>query len=91
MKLRYYDEEPRRGATTREKPTLAKLRSEKHLQREHLADAAGVSFQTEYLMEIGGFVTREDAECILNTFNSLAGTRYKLEDLNVRISGEQLI
>ena len=81
----------------REKPTLMQLRREYNKQHgtaitsADIATRAGINTGTEYGMELGSYVSREDAQRILEAFNTLTGTRYQLEDLNVTLREEPFL
>ncbi|MDQ2887353.1 MAG: hypothetical protein M3Y39_14865 [Chloroflexota bacterium] len=59
--------------TTRNLPTLQQIRSEHNITSRAVADEAGVDFRTEYLLEIGVAVARDDALKILSALSTLTG------------------
>ena len=63
-------------------PTLRDVRRLHDLTSQSVADAAGVPLRTEYLMEIGGVVSREDAEKVMTALSTLTQYRYTLDTIN---------
>jgi hypothetical protein len=74
-----------------EKPTFMQLRrsynqhTDSPLTSQQLAEAAGIPLTDVYQMEIGGWVSKQDAIKILEAFFSKTGKRYTLNDINVRL------
>lgn len=54
-------------------PTLQQIRREHDITSRAVAEEACVDFSTEYLLEIGGAVERDDALKILQAFSVLTG------------------
>ena len=54
-------------------PTLQQIRREHNITARVIAEEAGVDFRTEYLLEIGAAVERDDALKILHAFSILTG------------------
>jgi hypothetical protein len=55
-------------------PTVAKIRREHPgLTSRQVADMAGVPLRIEYLMEIGGTVSRQEADQVLRALSTLTG------------------
>ena len=67
-------------------PTLQTLRRKTPLTSREVAEAAGVPLRIEYVMEIGGVVTKEDAENVLAAFSRLTGRPYSLENVQVNLT-----
>ena len=65
--------------TTRNLPTLQQIRREHNITSRAVAEEAGVDFRTEYLLEIGAAVTRDDALKILSALSTLTGQRYAVD------------
>jgi hypothetical protein len=61
--------------TTRNLPTLQQIRREHNITSRVIAEEAGVDFRTEYLLEIGAAVERDDALKILSALSTLTGER----------------
>ena len=59
--------------------TILEIRREHNITSRAVAEAAGVEFRTEYLLEIGGIVERTDALKILQALSILTG-KYYTED-----------
>lgn len=73
-----------------ELPTPMQIRkSFPGLTSRMVAEKAGVSLTTEYLMEIGGSVKREEAEKFINAFSTLVGIKYSLTAVGGFIIKEQ--
>jgi hypothetical protein len=74
-----------------EKPTLMQLRKEYNKDRtdiltsKQLAKDAGVPLADEFQMEIGGWVSRENAIKILRAFSIKVGKQYTLNDVAFRL------
>ena len=51
--------------------SFQQLRREKHLTSQQVAEAAGVSLREEYLFEIGGIVSKETEQRIMQAFSKL--------------------
>ena len=60
---------------TRNLPTLQQIRREYNITSRAVAEEAGVDFRTEYLLEIGAAVERDDALKVLYAFSILTGER----------------
>jgi DNA-binding XRE family transcriptional regulator len=65
--------------TTKNLPTLQQIRREYNITSRAVAEEAGVEFRTEYLLEIGAAVKREDALKILSALSTLTGQRCALD------------
>lgn len=69
-------------------PTLMQLRKEYNKNRtdiltsKQLAKSAGVSLADEFQMEIGGWVSKEDAIKILKAFSIKVGQQYTIHDVS---------
>jgi len=72
------------------RPTLRDVRRLHDLTSQHVADAAGVPLRTEYLMEIGGVVSREDAEKVLTAVATLTQYHYTLDMIDGIVLKETL-
>ncbi len=69
-------------AATTDKPTLQQIRwTQQGLTSQALAQAAGVPLRIEYLMEIGAWVSRQEAEKVLVALSQIAGHKYTLENV----------
>ena len=68
-----------------QKRTLYQLRIEHGANIYDLSQASGVSSFVVWSMLIGRPVTRENATEILNGLNKLKGTRYTLDEIEVRL------
>jgi hypothetical protein len=64
---------------TRKLPTLQQIRREHTITSRAVAEEAGVDFRTEYLLEIGAAVERDDALKILSALSTLTGERCAVE------------
>ena len=62
-------------------PTLQDIRREYNISSRALAEAAGLELRVEYLMEIGGPVSRENAERVLQALSSLTNKLYTDRDI----------
>jgi hypothetical protein len=69
-------------------PTLQELRRKAALTSRQLAEAAGIPLRVEYLMEIGGRVSQDDAEQILAALSRLTGREYSLNNVQVSLTHE---
>lgn len=67
-------------------PLLQHLRRKTNLTSRQVADEAGVPLRVEYLMEIGGIVTPEDAKKVLAAFSRLTGKQYSLQNVQVHLT-----
>jgi hypothetical protein len=67
---------------TRNLPTLQQIRREHNITSRAVAEEAGVDFRTEYLMEIGAAVTRDDALKILSALSTLTGECYAVDTVS---------
>jgi hypothetical protein len=66
---------------TKRSLTIHEIRREHNITSRAVADAAGVDFYTEYLLEIGGFVERGQAIKILQALASLTGEQCTIENV----------
>ncbi len=64
---------------------LLALRRKTPWTSREVAEAAGVPLRIEYVMEIGGMVTTEDAEKVLAAFSQLTGQEYSLHNVSVNL------
>ena len=64
---------------TRNLPTLQQIRREHNITSRAVAEEAGVDFRTEYRLEIGAAVERDDALKILHALSTLTGERYAVD------------
>lgn len=62
-------------------PTLQDIRREYGISSRALAEAAGLELRVEYLMEIGGPVSRADAARVLQALSSLTNKHYTEKDI----------
>jgi hypothetical protein len=69
----------------KQKQLLISIRRSKHITSRQVADKAHVPLSTEYTAEIGGLVSKEDAERVLEAFSELAGMKYTLENVQVNL------
>jgi len=60
---------------------LMKLRRQKNLTTKHIALAAGLPLRTVYLAEIGGWISKSEAEQITNGLLRLTGIWYTFDEL----------
>lgn len=67
-------------------PTMQALRRKTPLTSRQVAEAAGVPLRVEYVLEIGGMVTQEDAEKVLAAFSRLTGEPYSLHNVQVQLA-----
>jgi hypothetical protein len=67
--------------TGNQKPTLLQLRRQTSITSTLLAQAAGVTLGQAYAVEVGGFVSIEIANRVLQTFNRLTRMHYTLHDI----------
>ncbi|HTI13843.1 MAG TPA: helix-turn-helix transcriptional regulator [Dictyobacter sp.] len=68
------------------KPTLLQLRRQTHITSARLAQAAGVTPGQAYAVEVGGFVSVEIAQRVLQTFNRLTHMHYTLHDIALHLT-----
>lgn len=71
---------------TKQRPSLMEVRQQHHLSSRELAVAAGVPLRIEYLMEIGGRVSREHATQILGALSEMVGRRYDLHNVEICVA-----
>jgi len=62
-------------------PTIQQIRREHNLTSRVVAEAAGIEFHIEYLLEIGGLVERGSALKVLQALSTLTGKQYTLENV----------
>jgi transcriptional regulator with XRE-family HTH domain len=67
---------------TRKLPTLQQIRREHNITSRAVAEEAGVDFRTEYLLEIGAAVERDDALKILSALSTLTGERCAIDTVS---------
>jgi hypothetical protein len=67
-------------------PTLQALRRKTPLTAREVAEAAGVPLRIEYVMEIGGVVSQQEAEKVLAAFSRLTGETYSLTNVQVHLA-----
>ncbi|HYU71620.1 MAG TPA: hypothetical protein VEL31_02975, partial [Ktedonobacteraceae bacterium] len=58
---------------------IQQIRREHNITSRAIAEEAGVEFRTEYLLEIGGAVERDDALKILHALSVLTGEQCTAE------------
>ena len=74
-----------------EKPTFMQLRrtynqhTNNPLTSQQLAEATGIPLADVYQMEVGGWVSKQNAIKILEAFFSKTGKRYTLNDISVHL------
>ncbi len=69
------------------KPTLLSIRQHTSISTQQLAHEAGVSLTETYVVEIGGFASRETAQKVITAFSRLSGIHYSLDDIQFRNVG----
>jgi len=67
-------------------PTLQALRRKTPLTAREVAEAAEVPLRIEYVMEIGGMVSQQEAEKVLAAFSRLTGEVYSLTNVQVHLT-----
>lgn len=67
-------------------PTLQALRRKTPLTAREVAETAGVPLRIEYVMEIGGLVSQQEAEKVLAAFSRLTGEPYSLTNVQVHLA-----
>ncbi len=71
-------------ADTEQKPTLLRLRQQTTITTQQLAREAGVSLTEAYVVEIGGFGSRETAKKVIEAFARLSGQACSLDDIRLQ-------
>ena len=68
------------------KPTLLQIREQHHLTLLDISEASQVEDRIVWYALIGREVTREEAIQILAGVNTLANTKYTLEDIRINVA-----
>jgi hypothetical protein len=64
------------------KPNMRDIRRKYGLTSRAVADAAGVELQIEYLLEIGGLVSKQEVEKMLEALSRLTGEHFTTENVS---------
>ena len=65
--------------------SIRAIRQRHGLTAQQIAETAGVPLRVEYLMEIGGHVSKNDAKKVMQALSALTGDRSKFSDIRITL------
>lgn len=69
-----------------QQPASIKAIRQRHgLTAQQIAETAGVPLRVEYLMEIGGHVSKDDAKKVMQALSVLTGDHSKLSNIRITL------
>jgi len=66
------------------KQRLLTIKQQTKISTQQLALAAGLSIGEVYLVEIGGFVSLDQARKVVNAFSQLSGQQLTVDDIRIQ-------